>query len=127
MNMFKPNDAETPKEYFEMLDEPRKSELKKLDALIRKTAPSLKPFMINGMVAYGHIHYVSPVSRKGVDWGVVLLSSRANYVSLYVCATDGKTYLAEGYKKNTRKRPSAKAVSASRKSGTSTSTSSRTS
>ncbi len=83
-----------------MLGEPRKSELKKLDALIRKTVPSLRPFMISGMVAYGKIHYVSPRSGKGVDWGVVLLSSRVQYISLYVCAVDddGK-YIAEGYKK----------------------------
>jgi len=99
MNMFTPNAAKTPKEYFDMLGEPRKGELKTLDALIRKTAPSLKPFMQSGMVAYGKLHYVSPRSGKGVDWAVVLLSSRVQYISLYVCAIDGEKYLAEGFEK----------------------------
>lgn len=98
-NMFAPSKATTPKEYFDLLDEPRRAEMKKLDALIRKTVPGMKPFMISGMVAYGKVHYVSPRSGKGVDWGVILISSRAQYISLYICATDGEKYLAEDFKK----------------------------
>jgi hypothetical protein len=34
MNMFKVTDAKTPEEYIEKIDEPRKSEIKKLHEMI---------------------------------------------------------------------------------------------
>lgn len=98
MNMFKPSPHKTPKEYIDALEEPRKSHLKEMDTLIRKTVPGLKPFMLSGMIMYGPYHYVSSSGREG-DWGVIALSSRAQYISLYICALDGKNYLAEQYKK----------------------------
>lgn len=97
MNMFKDSGFSTPKDYIDSIDEPRKSEMKELDALIRKAAPSLKPQMLSGMLGYGKYHYKSK-SREG-DWCAVLLSSRKQYISLYVCVTDGKKYLAEEYQK----------------------------
>lgn len=97
--MFNASTATSIPRYIDALEGDRKTEMKKLDALIRKTVPSLKPFMMSGMPAYGPLHYVSPRSGKGVDWGVILMSSRAQYISLYVCVTDGEAYLAEGYKK----------------------------
>jgi hypothetical protein len=41
----------TPVEYIAKLEEPRKSEVAALDALIRKTAPKLAPFIHGGMLA----------------------------------------------------------------------------
>lgn len=39
----------TPKEYLAKLKEPRKSDVRALDELIRKTAPELEPFIQIGM------------------------------------------------------------------------------
>lgn len=97
-NMFQPSKAATPAAYLAALEGDRAKDVKAMHAFIRKTVPSLKPFMISGMIGYGPIHYVYDSGREG-DWAAVLLSARANYVSLYACATvDGK-YLAESYEK----------------------------
>jgi uncharacterized protein YdhG (YjbR/CyaY superfamily) len=98
MNMFKPTSAKTPEEYISMVDEPRRSEIQKLHNLIRETVPDLKPFIISGMIGYGLYHYKSASGREG-DWAIVGLASQKNYISVYVCATDGKQYVAEKYKK----------------------------
>lgn len=98
MTLFSKNTFKTPKDYIAALEEPRKSQIKQLDALIRKTVPGLKPFMMSGMLAYGPYHYVYDSGREG-DWSIIALSSRAHYISLYTCAVDGKTYIAESYKK----------------------------
>ena len=45
--------ASTPAEYLAQLEEPRKAEIAALDALIRKVAPKLEPFILSGMLAYG--------------------------------------------------------------------------
>lgn len=47
MNMFKPTKAQNRTDYIASLPEPRKSEIKKLDALIRKTVPKMKPFFFD--------------------------------------------------------------------------------
>ena len=88
----------TPVEYIASLSEPRKAEIAQLDTFIRKTVPSLKPFFLASMLAYGPYHYKYASGREG-DSAIVSLSSRANYISLYVCASDGKQYLAESFKK----------------------------
>lgn len=97
MNMFKTTRAKTPQEYIDLIDEPRKSQVKQIHELIRKTVPNLKPFMVSGMIGYGSFHYKSKSGREG-EWAVVSLASQKNYISLYSCATDGKEYLAEKYK-----------------------------
>lgn len=98
MNMFKPTAAKTPEEYIDLVAEPRKNEIKKLHDFIRKTTPKLKPFIISGMIGYGAFHYKSKSGREG-DWAVIALASQKNYISVYVCAADGKEYVAEKYKK----------------------------
>lgn len=97
MNMFKGSSADTPARYIASLEEPRKSDVKALDAIIRKTT-GLKPVMHTGMLGYGLVPYVGSNGKLG-DWPVIAVSSRAQYVSLYVCATEGKTYIAESHKK----------------------------
>jgi hypothetical protein len=88
----------TPPEYIAKLKEPRKSEIAALDKMIRKLAPKLAPFIHAGMLAYGPWHYKYASGREG-DWFRIGLASNKNYVSLYICATDGKTYVAEKFKK----------------------------
>jgi len=89
----KPGPA-SPDAYFASLDEPRRSELAQLHALIRKTLPELKPFMHSGMVGYGRYHYRYASGREG-DSFKVGLSSRKAAISLYVAVIDKGGYLAE--------------------------------
>lgn len=90
--------AETPAQYVASLEEPRKTQIAELDVFIRKTLPKQKPFMLAGMLAYGPFHYKYASGREG-DWALIALASQKNYISLYVCAVDGKNYIAEKYKK----------------------------
>src|SRR5687767_6867085 len=96
MNMFKPTKAKTPSEYVSMIDEPRRSEIKKLDGLIQEET-GFKPYIETGMLGYGKYHYKYASGREG-DWCLIGLASQKNYISLYVCAIDGKEYLAERHK-----------------------------
>lgn len=88
--------AKTPTQYMAAIPEPRRAQVKLLDALIKKTVPSLKPTMQSGMLGYGPFRYVYASGRSG-DWVVVALANQKNYISLYVCAADGKQYIAEKY------------------------------
>jgi hypothetical protein len=97
MNMFKPTTAKTPEEYIAMIDEPRKGQIQLLHNLICKAIPEQKPYIISGMVGYGSFHYKSVSGREG-DWCIVALASQKNYISVYICASDGKKYVAEKYK-----------------------------
>jgi hypothetical protein len=94
--VFKTTSAETPAEYIEMLEEPRKSDIAELDKLIRKLAPKLEPHLASGMLAYGHYHYKSK-TREG-EWFHIGLASNKRYISLYVMAADADGYLAESFK-----------------------------
>jgi hypothetical protein len=98
MNMFKTTTAKTPEEYIEMLEEPRKSDIKRLHEMILKYAPNMKPHIMSGMLAYGKYPYKSKTGRQG-EWMPIALASQKNYISLYVCATrDGASYLTDEYR-----------------------------
>lgn len=88
----------TPAQYIARLEEPRKTEVAALDALIRKTAPKLAPFVHSGVLAYGPWRYKYASGREG-DWFRIGVASNKNYISLYICAGDEKGYVAERYKK----------------------------
>jgi uncharacterized protein DUF1801 len=88
----------TPTEYIAKLKEPRKSDIAALDKLIRKVAPVLERFVQIGILAYGHCKYKYPNGRE-MDWFRIGVASNASYISLYVSAADGKSYLAERFKK----------------------------
>ena len=95
--MFKSTAAKTPKEYIAgITDATRLAAIKKLDALIRKNAPKLKPHIRSGMIGYGEYHYKSASGREG-DWFVIGLASQKNYISVFICAADlkSKKYLPE--------------------------------
>ena len=91
--------AQTPTEYINSIDEPRKADIKKLHNFIRKTVPNLKPHMKFGMLGYGTYHYKYSSGREG-DWMIVGLANQKNYISLYACMSDGKKYIAEKHKKD---------------------------
>ncbi len=88
--------AKTPAEYIASLDEPRRTEIRKLHVLILKSVPKLKQTMAFGMLGYGPYHYKYPSGREG-DWFLIGLASQKNYISLHVCAANGSEYLAEKY------------------------------
>ena len=89
--------ATTVKEYIDSLEEPRKSEIKALHQLIRKSAPTLKPVVLSGMLGYGKYHYKYPSGREG-DTATVSLASQKNYISLYAFAIVDGQYVAEKYR-----------------------------
>lgn len=88
----------TPKQYLDALEEPRKTEVKKLHALIRKAVPKLKPFICQGMLAYGPFMYRSKSGREEKQWFKLGIANNAAAISLYACATDERGYVAERYK-----------------------------
>ena len=87
----------TPDEYIAALDEPRRTEVGKLDALIRRTAPQLERFVDAGMLGYGRYHYRYASGREG-DTAILGVASRKQYISLYLMASDERGYLAEQYR-----------------------------
>ncbi len=97
MNMFKPVKAKSIEEYIDSLEEPRKSEILKIDSFIKKHAPDLRPNFNSNMLGYGMFHYKSKSGREG-DWPVISLASQKNYISIYVCSITNGKYLAEAYK-----------------------------
>jgi hypothetical protein len=98
--MFKTTDAESPAEYIDRLDEPRRTDIRTLDELIRRTAPNLEPHLASGMLAYGRYHYKGKSKATEGEWFHIGLASNKRYISLYIMATDpsGGRYLAETYK-----------------------------
>ena len=93
----KPIGAETVEQYLGQIEEPRRSEIRTLDALIRKSAPKLTPSIQAGMIGYGTYHYQYASGREG-DAAVIALASQKNYISVYICATGNGEYLAEKHK-----------------------------
>ncbi len=97
MNMFKPVGAKNIKEYFALLTDDRRKELKAIDAFIKKVAPTLKPNFSYNMLGYGVFRYRN-YKNDIIDWPVLGLASQKNYISLYVCAIDKGEYIAERHK-----------------------------
>lgn len=95
--MFKTTSARTTEVYMSLISEPRKTEIEKVDAFIRKTVPKLKPFMISGMIGYGPYRYKSKSGKEG-EWAIILLANQKNYISIYACGMSDGAYVAEKYK-----------------------------
>lgn len=96
--MFKTTTATTPEEYIGALDEPRRSQVRRLHELIRATVAQLEPHIQSGMLAYGTYHYRYASGREG-DWFPIGLASNKRYISLYITAADRQHgYLAESYR-----------------------------
>lgn len=94
--MFKPTTAKSIDEYINMIEEPRKSDIIKLHKMIQEIAPDLKTSLYGSIIGYGNFHYKSKSGREG-EWYVIGLASQKNYISLYICSTDGAQYLPEKY------------------------------
>ena len=77
----------TPEEYIGSLEEPRRSEIKRLDQLIRKTLPKLERVVTAGFLGYGPFRYRYATGREG-DMCVVSLCSKKNYISLHLFGAD---------------------------------------
>ena len=93
----KPTQAQTVPEYIAQIDEPRKSDIRTLHALITKAAPKLKPRIAYGMIGYGSYHYKYASGREG-DSPVIALASQKSYISVYVCGAEGGQPIAEKHK-----------------------------
>lgn len=98
MNMFKPVKAKTVNEYLASVPPERNKTVRYLHAFIQKAAPKLKAHMAYNMLGYGSFKYVN-YKKEVIDWPTVALANQKQYISVYVCALDGKQYLAEKYKK----------------------------
>ncbi|HEX5937968.1 MAG TPA: DUF1801 domain-containing protein [Actinomycetota bacterium] len=85
-----------PKAFIEALPEPRRSEIRELDALIRKTAPKLEPFVLSGTLGYGRYRYRGSSGREG-EWFRIGLASNEASISLHVMAAEAGRYLVEAY------------------------------
>lgn len=74
---------------------------RELDALIRTTAPQLKPELFHSpkltMMAYGVTPYRYASGRTG-EWPIIAIAPQKNYAALYICAATEKGYYAEVYK-----------------------------
>ena len=96
MNMFKSVKAASAKEYFAMLPEDRRAPMNFLRAFIRRTVPALKEQFSYNMPGYGSFEYKN-YKGQTMRWPIIALASQKNYISLYVCALEGKKYVAEKY------------------------------
>jgi hypothetical protein len=88
--------ADTPDALIEAIDEPRRSQIRQLDDLIRTTAPDLERYVISGLLGYGRYHYRGASGREG-DWCRIGLANNKVSISLHVLAADESGYLAEAY------------------------------
>lgn len=88
--------AATPQEHLDEIDEPRRSDIAAIDAMIRDAAPDLEPVVAGGMLGYGPFHYRYASGREG-DATLLALASNKRYISLYVLCSTGGRYLAETY------------------------------
>jgi hypothetical protein len=89
--------TQTPEEYVNALEEPRRSEIRSLYDLIADAVPDLEPHIESGMIGFGTYHYKYDSGREG-DSLIIGLASRKRYISVYVMGVEGDEYVAELYK-----------------------------
>jgi hypothetical protein len=95
--MFKSVKATTVQEYLDSVSPDRKELVFFVHDFIQKTVPSLKPHFAANMLGYGSFPYRN-YKNEQIEWPVISLANQKNYISVYVCAVDGKEYVAEKYK-----------------------------
>jgi hypothetical protein len=86
--------AASPEAYIEAVDEPKRGELRQLDALIRRCLPGIEPRVAGGMLGYGPFHYRYKSGHEGDAFRVGLAANKTG-ISVYVLAVDENGYLAE--------------------------------
>ena len=99
MNMFKAVKAKTVAQYLAAVPAEHRDLVQALHAFIQKTAPKLKPHFASNMIGYGKFPWKN-YKKEPIEWPVVALADQKHYVSLYVCAVDRGTYVAERYAKD---------------------------
>jgi hypothetical protein len=83
----KPVGATSVEDYIQQISEPRKSEIKKLHAAIRKAVPKLKPSIQYGMIGYGTYVQKYANGREG-EAPIIAMASQERYISIYVPAAE---------------------------------------
>jgi hypothetical protein len=83
--------AVTPDDYLNAQPEPKRSELRRLDALIRACVPTWKRVMAGSMIGYGPYHYRYSSGREG-DSARISLAANKTGISVYVAVHDGSGY-----------------------------------
>jgi len=96
------SDVET---YF-AFDPSREADLRAVDRMIRRAAPTLKRWFVAGtpqgkagmsmvMIGYGRFTYTVRSSPQPIDWPIIGLALQKNYLSLYLSARrDGAPLLS---------------------------------
>lgn len=98
MNMFKPTQAKTVKDYLAAVPEGRRKDVQFLHQFIQKNAPPLKPHFAYNMLGYGQFPYKNSKNEL-LMWPVISLANQKNYMSIYVCCVHNGKYIAESHKK----------------------------
>lgn len=88
-------EAHTIEEFFSEAGE-REPVLRQLDELIRTVSPEMKRELTSTGLCYGKFHFKYTSGREG-DWWTIVLANQKNYISLYICALVGDTYMPEVY------------------------------
>jgi Domain of unknown function (DU1801) len=99
MNMFKPTKAKSVEGYLDSVPVGQRETVLFLHEFIQKTVPKLKPHFASNMLGYGSFPYKN-YKKESIEWPVIAMAYRANYISVYVCCiTKDGQYAAESYKK----------------------------
>ncbi|HKU95647.1 MAG TPA: hypothetical protein VJR58_10240 [Vineibacter sp.] len=84
----------------------READLRAVDRMIRRAAPTLKRWFVTGtpsgkpgmkmtMIGYGRFTYTVQSSPQPIDWPIIGLALQKSYLSLYLSARqDGATLLS---------------------------------
>jgi hypothetical protein len=89
----------TPQDYIDGLDEPRRTDIRRVHDLIGQVAPEMRSFVGSGMLAYGRYEYRYASGREG-EWFVLGLASNKAYISLYAPTLDLGPFVARLPKAN---------------------------
>lgn len=82
----------TPSHYLESLPEGRRQELETLHARLLKDAPQLTPWMVYGMIGYGHVERQSG-NRKPRKAPIVSVAAQVRHICIYLGGHDTTTTL----------------------------------
>lgn len=97
MNMFKPTQAKTVKDYLAGVPEERRKDVQFLHQFIQMNVPTLKSHFAHNMIGYGSFPYKN-YKKESITWPVIALANQKNYISIYVCAVFQGKYIAENHK-----------------------------
>jgi hypothetical protein len=85
--------SQTLEVFLAEIEEPRRTEIARVDRFIRDVAPELD-VQVGKMINYGPFRYKYASGREG-EWARISLASQKNYISIYACAATEQGYVAE--------------------------------